>query len=587
MSGDLLEELSPDGRWFAGLKDYNLSLRSTYDGRSVQITTDGIEDYQWGDVGWEDETRWARWSPDGFKLAVKKVDIRGVPKIPVVHWLKPTVEVEWVPYPQAGGSVPQTELYVVDIRSKRQVRVDTGEELDQNLFILAWRPDGSELLFVRLNREYKRLDLMAADPSIGAARVILTETRKTFVRHPPWGRPLGFTLLEDGKRFIWASERHGWEHLYLYSIDGTLIRRLTEGTFPIVKVVAVDEKGGWVYLTAHGDRQRPYDTHLYQVNLEGKDFKRLTEAPGQHESQFSPSKQFFLDRHSSLDRPPLVEVRRADGKLLQTLARANIDALKELGWKPPEEFVVKAADGVTDLYGILYKPYDFDPNKKYPVIERIYAGPQIAYVHRRFTDVGDPNLYALAQLGFIIFMVDGRGTPERGKAFQDVGYGNFGRHEIPDHVAALKQVAATRPYMDLSRVGIFGHSWGGYFAIRALLLAPDVYHVGVASAPAVGEGMEAYIEPYMGLPQKNKEGYAYLSNLPLAGNLKGKLLLIHGTSDISVSFSHTMKMVEALIRVGKPYELVVLPEIPHGFVGTSDRYWRDAIRRYFQEHLKP
>lgn len=384
------------------------------------------------------------------------------------------------------------------------------------------------------------------------------------------------------------SERDGWEHLYLYSIDGTLIRRLTEGTFPVVKVVAVDEKGGWVYFTAHGDRQRPYDAYLYRVNLAGKDFKRLTEAPGQHEIQFAPSKQFFSDSYSNLDRPPVVELRRADGTLLQTLARANIDALKELGWKPPEEFVVKAADGVTDLYGILYKPYDFDPNKKYPVIERIYAGPQIAYVHRRFTDVGDPNLYALAQLGFIVFMVDGRGTPERGKAFQDVGYGNFGRHEIPDHVAALKQVAATRPYMDLSRVGIFGHSWGGYFALRALLLAPDVYHVAIASAPAVDVAFEEYYEPYMGLPQKNKEGYEYGSSLRLAGNLKGKLLLIHGTSDINVPFSHTMKMVETLIRAGKPYDLIVLPEIPHGFItGTSYRYWRDAIRHYFQEHLKP
>ncbi len=590
MSGDLWEELSPDSRWFAALKDHNVWLRSTYDGRGVQITTDGVEDYQWGDVGWEDETRWVLWSPDSLKLAIKKVDGRGVPKVPVVHWLKPEEEVEWVPVPKAGGALPQTELFIVDIASKRAVRVDIGKERDQYIFMLAWLPDGSELLFVRVGREYKKLDLMAANPRNGATRTILTETSETFVRHPPWGRGIerDLTLLKDKKSFTWISERDGWHHVYLFELDGSLIRRLTEGTFPVVHLVAVDEESGWVYFTAHGDQERPYDTHLYRVTLEGKGFTRLTEAPGQHDIQFSPSNEFFVDTHSTVARPPVVELRRADSMLLQTLAKANIDSLKELRWSPPEEFVVKAADGKTDLYGLLSKPYDFDPNKKYPVIELIYAGPQITHVPRTFVYWGgEAEDQALAQLGFIVVNVDGRGTPERGKQFQDVVYGNFGRHEIPDHVAALKQLAERRPYMDLSRVGIYGHSWGGYFAIRAMLLAPDVYHVGIARAPSVDVAFEAYYEPYMGLPQKNKEGYEYASSLPFVGNLKGKLLLVHGTSDINVPFSHTMKMVEALIRAGKPYDLVILPEQPHGLSTAGYRYWLDALRRYFQEHLKP
>jgi len=389
------------------------------------------------------------------------------------------------------------------------------------------------------------------------------------------------------------SERDGWNHLYLYDLEGTLIRRLTEGAFPIVKVLAVDEKAGWVYFTAHGDGQRPYDTHLYRVDLEGKKFTQLTEATGRHDIRFSPSKTLFLDVHSSIDRPPVVELRRADGvRLLQTLSEANIDALDELRWKEPEEFVVKAADGKTDLYGVLYKPFDFDPDKKYPVIESIYAGPEITFVPDTFTDWRVTYPQALAQLGFVVFKVDGRGTPDRGKAFQDVVYGNFGRHEIPDHLATLNQLAENRPYMDLSRVGIWGHSWGGYFAIRAMLLAPDVYHVGIASAPAVAlSDFSRFIEAYMGLPENNEEAYEYGSNLRLADNLKGDVLLIHGTSDDDVPFSATMKMVEAFARVGKPYDLIVLPEQTHAIgssVADGERsYVSEAIRRYFQEHLKP
>ncbi len=584
---NIMEVLSPDRRWFAGLKDHNLWLRSTYDSRGVQITTDGIQDHEWHVDG-------AQWSPGSSKLALQKVDNRQVHSIPIVHWLGPTEEVTWVKQAKPSGPFPQTELFIVDILSKRQVRIDTGEELDQQFTFLGWRPDGSELLFLRVDREYKNVDLMAANPATGATRVILSETQKTFVKGYDIGHHSDpyepFVSLEDGSRFIWMSERDGWKHLYLYDLDGNLIRRLTEGTFPVLRVIAVDEKAGWVYFTAHAE-ERLYDTHLYRVNMEGKEFTRVTEATGQHAIQFAPSKQFFLDTHSSTDRPPVVELRRADGTLLQTLWKANIDALKaELKWKPPEEFVVKAADGKTDLYGVLYKPHDFDPNKKYPVIDNISGRPHSVYVPRAFIQNwwGFPEPQALAQLGFIVFVVDGRGTAERGKEFQDVVYGNIGRYEIPDHVAALKQLAGKRPYMDLSRVGVYGLSWRGYTTIRAMLQAPDVYHVGIAMN-ADGERYDhSYGEvAYMGLPQKNKAAYEYASNIRLAGNLKGKLLLIQSTGDMHGTFGWTMKLVEAFIRAGKPYDLIVLPEQGHRFTGKSAAYAQEAIRRYFQEHLKP
>ena len=572
------EVLSPDRRWFASVKDYNLWLRSTVDGKRVQLTTDGIQDYAWDLDG-------GKWSPESSKLAAKKQDVRKVAKIPIVHWLTSPEQVEWVVYPRAGQPIPQAELYIVDVRSKRNIRVDTGDEPDQFIRILGWRAGGSELLFQRANRTFKKLDLMAAHPTTGATRVILTETQKTYVS--AWRKGL-FTLLPDGTRFIWMSERDAWNHLYLYKLGENLLSRLTQGAFPVVRVVAVDEKAGWVYFTAHGDQQRPYDTHFYRVNLDGRGFARLAEATGQHEIQFAPSKQFFVDTHSTVGRPPTVELHRADGTLLQILSKVNIHALiSELKWKPPEEFVVKAADGKTDLWGVLYKPYNFDPNKKYPVVERnIYPGRPI--VPRTFSSTGNGiRAQALAQLGFITFMVDNRGTSERGKAFEDVGY--HGRETIADHVATLKQLAEERPYMDLSRVGIIGHSAGGYAVLRAMFLYPDVYHVGVAASPGVEplNQMHDDWELILGLPQENKEAYEEASNIPLAGNLKGKLLLIHGTSDVIAPLSHTMKMVEALIRVGKPFDLLVMPKETHSYARGGRPYVFEAIRRYFQEHLKP
>jgi dipeptidyl aminopeptidase/acylaminoacyl peptidase len=587
------ELLSPDSSWFAGTSDHNLYVRATRDGDDAVdlLTDDGSEDIEWEVLGREHA-----WSPGSSKIALKKVDYREVPKIPVPHWLGPTEEIEWVNQAssftrtRAGMPLPHTEIFVIDIGSGERVRVDTGADPDQHLHIIGWRRDGSEVLFLRAQRQLRTVELMAADPQTGTSRVILTERRETFVSGVNLFFEVGsmFHQLADGKHFIWMSERDGWNHLYLYDFDGRLIRRLTRGTFPGVGIEAVDDKGGWVYFTAHGDEARPYDTHLYRVSLEGTEFGQLTDAPGRHEIEFSPSREFFLDTHSSPDRPPRVELRRADGVLLRALSVADISGLEDLGWRPADEFTIKAADGKTDLYGLLWKPYDFDADLKYPVIEYIYGCPQVAVVPRSFTHWEGIYPQALAQLGFVVFVVDARGTPERGKAFQDVAYGNMGRHEIPDHVGALRQLIEQRPYMDGDRVGIFGHSCGGYFTIRALLLAPDAYHVGVASAPVVELEYGNAMEVYMGPPDENRGAYEYASNVRFAGNLEGKLFLIHGTSDFAAPLSGTMKMVEALIQAGEAYDLLLFPEQDHGlYGGSTGTYWQWAVRRYFQEHLKP
>jgi dipeptidyl aminopeptidase/acylaminoacyl peptidase len=281
-------------------------------------------------------------------------------------------------------------------------------------------------------------------------------------------------------------------------------------------------------------------------------------------------------------------LRKSDGTQLQTISKANTDGLKELKWSPPEEFIVKAADEKTDLYGIIFKPYDFDPTKKYPVLDHIYNGPYRTQVARRFIGRG-LWAQAMAQLGFVVIMVDGRGTTERGKEFQDVVYHNFGRNEVPDHVATLKQLAKDRPYIDMERAGIFGGSWGGYMTTRAMVLAPDVYKVGVSIYPVVDlyDHNALAIEYYMGLPQSNKEAYDYASSIMMADKLKGKLLLIHGTADINATFSATMKMVEAFVRANKPFDLIVLPDLDHSITGQSGKYILDSTKRYFQEHLRP
>jgi dipeptidyl aminopeptidase/acylaminoacyl peptidase len=587
---DTMEVLSPDGRWILSERDHNLCVRSTYDGREVPLTTDGIEHFDWR-IGALDTDRRvvAKWSPDSGRVAVIKRDERHVWKQPIVHYLKQNDEAHFAPWTKVGGRLGLTQLYLVDIVSGQQVKAQVPDETDRYLVMVGWLPDGSEFLFYRMSRDFKTLQLLAMHAQTGAVRTILEESQKTFIkglgRNPLWSTEL-LTLIDGGKRFIFSSERDGWEHLYLYNIDGTLVRRLTSGTFPVMQVLTVDLKGGWVYFTAHAEPQL-YDTHVYRVSLEGTGFKRLTEGEGTHAAVFSPSKAFFLDSHSSLSRPPSVDVRAADGSLVHALAKADVSALTALGIKPPEEFIIKAADGKTDLYGVIYRPHDFDPARKYPVVETIYAGPLVPWVPRGFFRGRAAYCQSLAELGFLVVTVDGRGVTERGKAFQDVVYRNFGRHEIPEHAASLKQVASTRPYMDMTRVGVVGSSFGGYFAIRALLTASDVYHVGVAYAPVVtlDDITASNMEPYMDLLQNNRAGYEYGSLLPLAGNLRGNLLILHGTSDLDANYSGTMKMSEAFIRAGRFFDLVVMPEMPHGLHGVSLQYWYNAEARYLVEHL--
>jgi dipeptidyl aminopeptidase/acylaminoacyl peptidase len=576
----VMEVASPDGRLLAGVRDNNLWLRFSQDGRAQQLTSDGEEDYPW-------QVGEARWSPDGMALAVTRSDRRSVLKLPILHWLKPTEEVEWVPYTKAGGSLAQEELHVVDVISRRSQRVDPGDN-DQRLMPLRWTPDGRELLYLKFGRCFKPINLMAADRATGQSRLVIHEEVPTFLNYEDLDRLV--TVLPSGAGVVWRSERDGWAHLYHYDLNGNLRARLTEGDFVVQSVVDIDEEARWVYFTAQAEKDRIYDIHVYRVGFEGSGFSRLTTDQGCHQPKFLPSHRYFLDRHPDIRRPPSVDLRTADGGLVRTLSVADTTRIDALALPIVENFTSLAADGVTELHGVLYKPHDFDPQQRYAVIDYIYGGPQIIATPRTYDDSWPCVARAIGDQGFVVLILDAKGTPDRGRAFHDIVWRKFGQHEVLDHAAALPQLAESRPWMDLDRVGIFGASWGGYMTLRAMLTSPETYHVGVSLVP-VADHIDHWalpIEVFMDTPQENPAGYLASSCLTIAANLKGKLLLVAGASDINATFSAAMKMTDALIRAGKQHDLIVVPEQDHSFRSGGDAskdYMLDAIRRYFTEHL--
>lgn len=588
------EAMSPDGRWIAGIDAYNLVMRATVDGRTVRFTSDGTETEIW-DV---DAVLWNPWSPDSQMLAVLKHDTSGMTHIPTIHWLKPVEQADEVITVQAGGKLYRSELYLVDMFSRQPLSVDLGDTTDQYVRMLTWMPDGSEVLIARYNRVMNRVELQAVNRITRAVRTILTEESDTFLTNHHeaiWGGGTsnpgtGFTLLPDGSGFIWNSERSGWDHLYYYDMQGKLVRRLTSGDWRVKNVVRIDQQGGWVYFYGHGDQARPYDTHLYRVGLNGKGLAQLTEGKGQHAVDIAPSAKYFTDTYSAVDVPPKTVLRKADGTLIRTLGEADISRLKAVGWVPPKEYVVKAADGVTDLWATMYFPYNFDPSKKYPIVELIYGGPQTTMRPMDFMASGVAAVWknysrAFANLGFIGLTLDARGTPGRSKAYHDVVYRNFGQFEIADHAGAIRQLGERLEFLDLERVGVWGGSWGGTFAFRALTQAPELYKAGISSIPGYSSHNTTLYEVYLGMPQENKAAYDAADVFPLAPKLKGELLMVGGINDAATQ-GDLFKMSETLIRLGKQHEAMSYPNTSHGGRGNlTDEYDMELRKRFFVKHL--
>ncbi|MBZ5709920.1 S9 family peptidase [Nannocystis pusilla] len=570
--------LAPDRRALLVRRGHGFAVVAA-DGRAL-VERDGEPDAAW-------KLPRTAWSPDSRHLAVWSRDARAVHKLPIVDYTTALEEVRQVPYVKTGTPLVRAELHLVEPATGRVVEAALpGDE--SYTWLAGWRPDGSEALVLRLARDGKRLDLLAVAPATGDVRLIVREERPdSFVADVGFdegGWQQQVMPLSDG--LLWISERDGWRHVYRYDYSGELEAQLTRGSFPVHQVLAVTPERDALLVLASAEPDAPYDRLVYRLPIAGGALTRLSGDAGMHRPSVSPSGRYYIDGHSARARPRAWDVVAVDGGAALRYAEADASAVTALGYQPPEAIVTTAADGVTPLHGTLFKPVAFDPSRRYAVIDLIYAGPFVSVVPWTYVGTSESRIAeGLAQMGFVVMVLDARGTPGRGKAFQDATYGRFGQIEIPDHLAALDQAAATRPYMDLERLGVYGHSWGGYFALRAMLTAPDRFVAGYAGAP--GDLTEDALcnEPNLGLPAANPAAYEAASNLPLAGNLRGALKLMHGTSDDQAPLSTTMRMADALIRADKRFELLIMPGTGHN--PEPRRYYYDDVRRFFADKLGP
>jgi dipeptidyl aminopeptidase/acylaminoacyl peptidase len=592
------EELpSPTGTWMLTEDGDDLALRSLRDDRRQPLTKDGQPGF-----GWRLGHAW--WSPDGQQVLARRVDYRELPPVALLHYLKDIEEIELVhPYVKAESAPPPTAHALIDVPSGTTLPILQELAPGARTELLGWR--GNEVFVHAFDAEATQQTVYAVDRRSGDARVVLSEPLSlsgAMSYRRAWARTSAFQReLDGGSAFLWPSDRDGWNHWYLYSLDGNPIRRLTSGEFDVEECVHVDETAGQMYFMAHADTGRPFDTHLCVVGLDGTSQARLTSQPGDHQVQISADGDHFVDTWSTVSVPPRTVVRDTDGKEILEVRSADPGRMDGLDWAAPNEFTAISGDGETELHGVLYLPPGFRPEKKYPVVDVIYGGPQLTVRPTTFDQSafsGSENgrrvhrgvqAQALAQLGFVTFVVDNRGTPGRGTAYHEVVRGRMGQHEIPDHVSVLRQLADRYPWIDVERAGIVGHSWGGYLTLRAMLTAPETYRVGCASAPVPDhydhQGHLAHM--IMGLPSQNPDGYSAGSCLPLAGQLTGKLLITHGTSDLGATFSATMKMVDAFVKAGRPVDLFVYPEGTHNPEGHLARYQDGLLARYLVKHLQP
>ena len=608
------ESLSPDGHWAAFTKDHNLFVRSTASGEEVQLTTDGIEDYDYGsragsDLSYvSDQIEHPKlpplvlWSPDSKRLLTQHLDQRQVGKMYLLQSVPPGDSVRpllWTyRYPFPGDrAVPTVELNIFNIESRSRVDVAGGPlwvpfntplELDS----IWWSEDGSKLYFIDAERGMKSWKLRVADAPSGKARTIVEQSGPTYVEINS-DATCTICVFNKGSEALVYSERDGWGHLYLYdAVTGKLKNQVTHGSWQVRDVLRIDDKTREVYFTASGREpgRDPYFHHLYRASLDGSSIELLSREDAEHHIHVSPSSGYFVDSYSRVDLPPTTVLRSHDGKIILTLEQADVDDLVAAGWKPPERFSAKAADGATDLYGVLYRPSRFDPSKVYPVIDAIYPGPQTIRSAKTFLKHPSPTAgeaESLAELGFIVVTVDGRGTPYRSKAFHDVSYGDMGQAgNLDDHVAVIRQLSARYPYMDLNRVGIIGHSAGGYASARAILSYPDFYKVAVSGAGLHDlRGYNAdWGEIYNGLPKADWSNYRNEANKDLAANLKGRLLLITGDMDDNVPPSLTLQLAAALIKANKDFDLLVLPNRNH-ISAYTDPYATRHRWDYFVKNL--
>ena len=581
------EALSPDKQRAAFIRDYNLWVRDAATGKETQLTADGVKDFGYAtdNAGWTKSDRpIVVWSPDSKKIATFQQDQRGVGEMYLVETKvgHPTLQA-WK-YPLPGDDVvTMIQRVIVDLNGPRVIRFKMPPDQHRSSLCdhlvcrggdwadVEWSADSTHLAFVSTSRDHKHEQLRIADAETGAIRDVLEETVPTFFESGN-GR-VNWRVLPASNEVIWFSERGNWGHLYLYDLEtGRLKNQITNGDWNVTQLLRVDTKNRMLYFLGVGreNGRDPYFSHFYRVGFDGRGLTLLTPEDGNHDLTLSPSGRFFVDSYSKPDVPPVAVLRDSDGKLVTTIEKADVSRLLAAGWKPPVPFTVNARDGATELYGLMFKPTAFDPSRKYPIVNHIYPGPQTGSVGTRNFSVARGDCQALAELGFIVVEIDGMGTPWRSKKFHEAYYGNMGDNTLPDQVSGMKQLAQRYPWIDIDRAGVYGHSGGGDAAAGAMFRYPDFFKVGISEAGNHDqrEYEDDWAEKWQGLLVKNPGGtsnYDDQANQSLAKNLKGHLLLAHGTMDNNVPPYNTLLVVNELIKANKDFDLIMLPNRTHGF----------------------
>jgi dipeptidyl aminopeptidase/acylaminoacyl peptidase len=599
------EVLSPDGKRAAFIRDWNLWMRDVATGKETQLTTDGVKDFGYAtdNAGWTHSDRAIlMWSPDSKKIATFQQDQRKTGEMYLVSTNVGRPKLEAWKYPLPGDeNVTMIERVVIEVENPKVVRFKMPP--DQHRTTLCddvscngdfsdaeWSADSTKVAFVSSSRDHKRADLRVADAATGAIRNVMSEDSAT--QFESGTQTVNWRYLPASNEIIWFSERDNWGHLYLYDLTtGKLKNRITSGDWTVTRLLKVDEKNRALYFLAGGREKGrdPYFAHFYSVGFDGKNLKLLTPEDANHEIDLSSSGRYFADRYSKPDVPSVFVLRDLDGKLITNLEKADISRLVATGWKPPQPIVVKARDGITDLYGLMFTPTNLDPKKKYPIINYIYPGPQSGSVGSRSFSAARGDNQALAELGFVVVQIDGTCNPLRSKKFHDACYGNMADNTLPDQITGMQQLARKYPYIDIERVGIWGHSGGGFATAAAMFRFPDFFKVGISESGNHDNRNyeDDWGERYIGLLTKDASGksnYEDQANQNFAKNLKGKLLLAHGTMDDNVPPDNTLLVVDALIKANKDFDLLMIPNARHGY-GSASYYMTRRRWDYFVRHL--
>jgi dipeptidyl aminopeptidase/acylaminoacyl peptidase len=593
------EVLSPDKSRAAFIKEYNLWVRDVKTGKQTQLTTDGIKDFGYAtdNAGWRSSERPVlAWSPDSKKIATFKQDQRQVSDMYLVttNVGKPTLK-QWK-YPLPGDKdIPMIHRVIIEVDNPKVIplqlppdphRATLSDDISSSGTFddVNWTDDGTKLAFVSTSRDHKQEKIRLADAATGAVRDVFEETVKTQYESG-WGA-INWRYLDKTAEFIWFSERDNWGHLYLYdATTGKLKNQITKGDWLVTRLIKVDEKNRVLYFMANGRQTvNPYFSQFCKIKFDGSGFTVLTPEEGNHQVTVSPSGTYFVDSYSQPNVPTVTVLRSMDGKLISTLEKTDISRLTATGWQAPTPITVKAADGKTDIYGLMYKPTRLDPAKKYPVIDYIYPGPQGGSVGSWSFSSARGDHQALAELGFVVVQIEGTSNPLRSKSFHDMSYGNMATNTLTDQITGIKQLAQQYAYMDTSRVGIWGHSGGGFATATAMFRYPDFFKVGISESGNHDNRNyeDDWGERYNGLTSASD--YEAQANQNYAKNLKGKLMLAHGMMDNNVPPYNTLLVVEALEKANKDYDLVIFPNSLHGY-GSYSPYMTRRRWDYFVKHL--